>query len=75
MKKSIIDWEKIQGKVIVDVSKIDLQKKVTLDEFTKIADENIYYATDYEFREKWLTDNGYEINRENLLNADLTPKV
>jgi hypothetical protein len=28
----------------------------------------------HEERKQWLTDNGYEVNRENMLNGDLTVK-
>lgn len=74
MKNTVEYWEKKQGKIILNTDDINLLEKMTIEEFTDLADKNMYSPVDYSFREKWLRDNGYEVTRENMVNADLTPK-
>lgn len=74
MKKSFEEWEKETGIFALDISKHDLSKSLTSDEFMGLVQGKLrsdFTGVNYKFRVQWLKDNGYELTRENLLNSDL----
>lgn len=70
-KKSIAEFEKEKGLIFKNIK--DDSKKITEDEFNKmIEDINSWVGVDYALRLAFLKDNGYEVNRENLINSSLS---
>lgn len=70
-KNTVEKWEEIQGRVLLNLDELSLKQKISVDDFNTISDERGYINVDHEFRKNWLEYNGYEINRENLINAEL----
>lgn len=70
--KSITDWERKKNVVLVDHD--DLDRVVSEDDFNKMVAEEQTVGVNFADREAFLTDNGYELTRENLVNPDLSPR-
>ena len=66
----ITDYEKEKG--IVFKEDLGVNSKTSKKKLEELAeDETNYTVVDYEFRVKFLEDNGYEITRDNLSDATL----
>lgn len=70
-KQSISAWERARGLMIVGAADLDLSRDVTEFEFDKIIETRQTQAVDIDARTDWLTANGYEVTRRNILNTDL----
>jgi len=68
MKDTISEFEKETGKFLFDVSELP-ETREEFDELT--ADLNKWFGVDYEYRVKFLEENGYELTRENVIDAHL----
>jgi len=75
MKKTFEEWEMQKGLIAKDLSRFNSSKGITEQEFNSIVSDNFseFVGVDYKLRVKFLKDNGYEVNRENLT-ADLSAK-
>lgn len=71
-KLLVTTLEKRQGVIIT--GDFDLSQKMTEDEFAElIRNEKVeYVGVDHEFRVNFLKNNGYEVNRENMVDLSLT---
>lgn len=49
----------------------DSKKKLSKQDFHKLAEEKPFKLVTYKQRIEWLKENGYKLTRENLLNAHL----
>lgn len=69
--KTITEWEKIKNVIILDT---DTSLNMTEEEFDDISiDRKIGVA--HEDRKIWLKNNGYKVNRENMINVNLKRSV
>jgi hypothetical protein len=64
--KSLTEWERIKGCLVSDVSP---NKKMTEEEFDRLPGKS---GVNFNDREKFLRDNGYEITRANLIDSSLS---
>ncbi len=68
--KSIEAWERERGLVIQ--GDVDPSQEVTAEEFEKLRVKQGHLGVNHEDREQFLKDNGYELSRENLVDASLS---
>lgn len=75
LKKPVTQWEKEQLMVvnIPDGDKL-LDKEVTADEFKSLVDKHNFVGVNHEDRIQFLEDNGYEVNRKNMVDPELSAK-
>lgn len=71
MKKTIEQLEKDSGVVLLGSPQ--LNKKVSQEEFRELMKKGFVFVN-HQDRIKFLKDNDYPINRENLVNPDLSSK-
>ena len=57
--------------MVRDASATDLKKSMTEEEFDAIETKHLH-GVNFEDREKFLKDNGYEVNRANMMDRDLS---
>lgn len=71
-KKSLATWEKERG--FIFAGNVDLDQQLTEDEFTDMLfnGKTPAIGVDHKERAKFLKNNGYEVNRENMINSDLS---
>jgi hypothetical protein len=70
--KTVAEWEKTQGVFLLgDVKANVLKQTMNVKDFMALADETGFTSVEYKLRVQWLERCGYEVTRENLLNADL----
>lgn len=67
--KPIAEWERDLGLVIN--GKVDGEQKVTAEDMDAMIYERGSTGVDYDARVQFLTDNGYEATRENLVDWQL----
>lgn len=72
-KQPIKDHEAERGMMLIGGA--DPDEKITGEEFTQRMIDQGWKGCDQEQKSKWLKKNGYEVTRENLLNADLPSKA
>lgn len=74
--KPVAAWEREANTFVTDET-VDLEEKITWDEFVKLymVDRSRSLGVNFEFREKWLKDNGYEVNRKNMIDTSLSGKI
>lgn len=48
--------------------------KMSLDDFREVVKSGKFIGVDHEQREQFLKENGYEVNRENLIDTSLSTK-
>ena len=65
-----VTFDESFGGAVQDI--YDGSRKVTEEEFAKLLEEQGSTALNFEDREKWLQDNGYEVTRANMINASLS---
>lgn len=70
--KIIEEWEREKGMFIID-PEIDLNQHLTEQEFTDIP-MNRKMGVDFKRRSEWLTNNGYDVTRGNLMDRNLVTK-
>lgn len=75
-KKTFEEWEKSKNRMAIDSSRINTTKQITEEEFEQmhVADTQNWRTVMYKDRVQFLKANGYDVNRENLLNAELSAK-
>ena len=73
IKKTIEIWEAQEHKML-NVTKLDTEDEITLEEFEKKADKYGFKGVDFEARTEFLNDNGHDLTRENYLDETLTVK-
>lgn len=71
-KKSIEQWERERGLVLNGNG--DPSMEVTNQQFTALLTRHGFVGVNHADRENWLRDNGYEINRANLINSQLSTR-
>jgi hypothetical protein len=71
-QKIVETWEREKGMMLVVADHTLLKKNVSEDEFMKLTDTQGWRGVNYTDRIKFLNDNGYEVNRENLTNPELS---
>ena len=71
-QKTVEVWEREKGMMIVDADHTLLKKNLSADEFIKLSDHRGWRGVNYSNRVKFLQANGYEVSRENLMNAELS---
>lgn len=76
MKKTFEKWEIERGMFAKDLSLFNSSKEITLEEFNDITSNNlnVIVGVNYKDRVQFLRANGYEVNRENLMNSELSAK-
>lgn len=75
--KSFSDLEKITGMFAVDESKFADQADMTQEDYMALVMSNPadFVGVSYDDRIKFLKENGYEVNRHNIVNADLSARA
>lgn len=70
-------FEKNIGVVAADIKKYPRDVVKTADEFKEIYLNNMrdFLGCDWPNRIKWLTNNGYAVTHENIINSDLVTKA
>ena len=73
-KKALKTLEKERG--ILFTSDVDPDERYSDEEFTDLlnADTSAWIGVDHEGRTQFLKDNGYEVNRHNMLDGSLSIK-
>lgn len=76
MKKTFEEWEKSKGFFARNPGDFSSSKTITEEEFDDLLRTNRdgFVAVFYKERIEFLNKNGYEVNRENLINSDLSAK-
>ena len=76
IKKTFSEHEKESGKFALEVGKYGGSRTMSREEFDNIVKSHMseFTGVDYKNRVKFLEANGYEVNRENLINAELSAK-
>lgn len=74
--KSFEEWEKQKGIFAYSLSKYKSSKQMSEEEFDALVERDRvdFHGVDYKARVEFLTKNGYEVTRENLVNSDLSAK-
>jgi len=73
-KKTIAQFEEEKGMMFLDLTGINLKHKVTEEEFGELAATDNYKnvrGVAFDERKEWLSNNGYELTRANMLNPEL----
>ena len=75
-KKTFNDWEKEYGCLVVGTPEKELTQAITKDEFEAIAfkDGKVPQGVNWDDRTKFLQENGYAINRKNMIDSSLSHK-
>lgn len=75
MVKAFSQLEKEIGQFAYNPSK--WPQSLTKEDFLKLLHDNMteFHGVDYEKRVEFLKANGYEVNRENLINGHLSARV
>lgn len=68
--KTIEEWEKELGFIVIDDT--DISKKITGKEAGELFMSPSAKGVDHEQRIAFLKENGYEVNRENLADHELS---
>jgi len=67
--KTIGDYERERNLILRGDA--DTSKQVTADEFDELQQEHAFTGIDHAGRMAWLQDNGYEVNRANMMDISL----
>lgn len=73
-KKSYTQWEKELGVINIKASAEVLQSKLTKEQFIEAWGDEVPQGVNHKDRVKFLEDNGYEVNRQNMADASLSAK-
>lgn len=69
-KKALKTYEKERGLIFVGDA-VDLDARYSEEEFLEFWSVNEYVGVDHESRTEWLKNNGYEVNRKNMIDHSL----
>lgn len=70
--KTVQEWEKEKGFIVING--MDLNQQLTEEEFVAIPLSE-RTGVDHAQRTKFLTDNGYELTRGNMINSSLSART
>ena len=68
--KTVKQWEKEHNVILL--ADLSQAKKVTREEFRQSMIDDGFTGINFEDREKFLVDNGYEVTRKNMLDSNLS---
>ena len=76
IRKTFEEWERARGMYARDLTKYKTSKDLSEEEFIEITSANLadFAGVDTEHRLKFLKENGYEVNRANLIDPELSAK-
>lgn len=69
--KKLSEWEKVKNSMVVNATDKQLDKTMTEEEFDAIPFID-RLGVMYKDRVKFLKDNGYEVTRANMMDANLS---
>lgn len=75
-KKTFNEWEIEQGVLVIGTLTKDLEKQMTKEEFEAVAykDGKFPHGVNWTDRTKFLENNGYAVNRKNMVDSSLSAK-